>query len=100
MDQIATFNYIKIYTDHKGHFIVHNTRKQFKDGHTHIDNYDTAKYIAYLVSYKKVPKKHLSDYLIESIIRLSTDKNYIAKIRDFQNLQHKSNQAPPIKERS
>lgn len=90
MDHISTFNHINIYTDHKGHFIVHNMRKHFHDGHTHIDNYDTAKYIAYLAAYKRVPKKHMSDYLIESVIRLSSDEEYILKMREFQENQNKN----------
>lgn len=89
MDQIARFKYINIYTDHNGHFIVHNMRKQFHDGHTHINNYQAAKYVAYLASYKKLPKKHISNYLIESIIRLSTDEEYIKSMREFQRSQNK-----------
>ena len=64
MIQICKIKHIKIYSNTKNSFIVHNTRKKFEEGHTHINNYNTAKYIAYLAVYKRTPKNnHLSSYL-------------------------------------
>ena len=78
MVRIKKMKYINIYSDRNGSYVVHNTKKEFSEGHTHINNFGTAKYIAYLVLYKKMPKKnHLSVYLIESIIRISSDRKYI-----------------------
>lgn len=78
MVRVKKMKYINIYSDKNGAYVVHNTRKEFSEGHTHINNFNTAKYIAYLVIYKKLPKKnHLSLYLIESVIRISSDKKYI-----------------------
>lgn len=85
MNKIMNMRYFNIYSDNNNHYIVHNTRKKFSDGHTHIDNFKTAKYITYLALYKKLPKNHhLSIYLIDSIIRISTDIEYIDKMNNFR----------------
>ena len=82
--------HFNIYSDKQGTYIVHNTRKEFSNGHTHINNYNTAKYIAYLALYKKMPKKgHLSSYLIQSLIRISDDNTYINKMRMLQETSQK-----------
>ena len=69
-----------IYKIRKNNFIVHNTSKQFKDGHTHINNYNAAKVVIAMSINKTVPY-NLSKYLIESIIRISTDKEYIEELK-------------------
>lgn len=87
MNKILTIKHFNIYSDGKDHFIVHNMRKPFNEGHTHINNFNTAKYIIYLALYKRIPKnKHLSIYLIDSVIRLSIDNEYICKMEDFKKL--------------
>lgn len=79
--------HFNIYSNMNGGYIVHNTKKEFQDGHTHINNFKTAKYIAYLALYKKMPKNnHLSDYLIESVIRISDDNVYIHKIKHLREI--------------
>ena len=85
MNLIMNMKYFNIYSDGHNHFIVHNTRKKFSEGHTHIDNFNSAKYISYLALYKKIPqKRRLSLYLIESVIRLSTDKEYIESMYELK----------------
>lgn len=69
-----------IYRAGKNQYIVHNTHKPFKEGHTHINNYNTAKMIIKLSITKTIPV-HLSKYLLESLVRISTDPNYIAAIK-------------------
>lgn len=82
MVRIGRIKHINIYSDSRDNFIVHNTRKDFSIGHTHLNSYKTAKYIAYLVANNKIPKKrHLSDYLYQSVIRVSSNKNYIVKMK-------------------
>lgn len=89
MVRIDKMKYYNIYSDKNGHYIIHNTRKEFSKGHTHIDNYKTAKYITYLSLYKKIPKgKRLSNYLLDSIIRISTDKNYIKEIEKIKSIRN------------
>lgn len=86
MVRINKVKYINIYSNSDGAYVIHNTRKPFKYGHTHINNYHTAMYIAKLVAFKKIPKNnHLSNYLFESIIRLSDDNNYTNQIKIIRN---------------
>ena len=76
----------KIYSDKHG-YIVHNTRLDFNNHHTHINNYKTCKFIIDLCIHKTIPR-HLSDYLLVSIIRITEDKKYkdeIYKILEASN---------------
>lgn len=61
-------------------YIIHNTKKPFEIGHTHIKNVDTAKYLVYLSAKKKLPKR-FSDYLLVSLLRLTNDDTYAYQIR-------------------
>lgn len=63
-------------------FIVHNTKMEFSNGHTHIRNFSTAKFIIELSLHKSIPK-HLSNYLIISLIRINTDEEYKDKLNDM-----------------
>lgn len=93
MVRIGKIRNINIYSDSDGHYIVHNTSKEFEVGHTHISNYKTAKYVAYLVAYNKIPKRgHLSDYLYESIYRLSKNREYIKRLRIMQSMERDKRQ--------
>lgn len=77
--QIYSNRHYKVYATEKG-FIVHNVRKPFSCGHTHIDKFSTAKYITKL-AYGRIVPKHLSRYLLVSLIRISDDKEYKDKLR-------------------
>ena len=70
-----------IYSNNNGAYIVHNKNKEFESGHTHINNYNTAKYIINLSLHKSIPDKNISVYLLDSLIRVSDDNNYIKKIK-------------------
>lgn len=85
MLRVCKIKYFNIYSNGNDEYIIHNTHKKFENGHTHIKKYNTAKYITYLALNKKMPKKnHLSNYLYESIIRISTDKEYIRNIQKLK----------------
>ena len=56
-------------------YIVYNTKKNFKNGHTHIQSFDMAKTIIDNNIRKKRPKTN-STYLIESHIRVTNDSKY------------------------
>ena len=73
--------YSKIYSDHEDCYIIHNTKKPFHEGHTHINNFNTAVYLINLALHKSVPNRNLK-YFIHSLIRISTDKEYINKLMD------------------
>lgn len=60
---------------YKGAYVIYNKNKPFDTGHTHIKNFKTAKYLIQLVITSTVPK-HLSLYLYESLMRISSDKQY------------------------
>ena len=87
----------KIY-DAGREYIVHNTKLDFQNHHTHINNFHTCKYIIDLSIHKTVPY-HLSDYLLISLIRLSNDKDYIEKINKLliQNKKKRNNKRRPNK---
>lgn len=66
----------------KNGYIAYNTKKTFKDGHTHLRCFDSAKTAIDLVIRKKVPRSTDSYYLM-SLIRLSEDTAYISKIKEL-----------------
>jgi hypothetical protein len=72
-------------------YIVINKDKEFKQGHTHITNFNTAKYLIDMVLYSRMPY-HLPIYLLISLQRLSTDENYRDKIGELiKNKRDKEN---------
>ena len=77
-----------IYSGNDG-FIVHNTHKEFSQGHTHITNFNTAKYLIDMSLQKQIPYR-TSAYLIESLIRLSNDRQYTERLKqELVRLQKK-----------
>lgn len=53
--------------------------RDFKSSHTHLKSYDQAIYVISMVANKRMPR-HLSNYLLTSLIRLSKDDDYKDKI--------------------
>lgn len=72
----------KIY-DAKTNYIVHNTKLEFKNHHTHVKNFHTCKYLIDMSIHESIPEKHLSDYLLVSLIRLSNNPDYIKKLNQI-----------------
>lgn len=66
----------------KNGYIAYNTKKAFKDGHTHLRCFESAKTAIDLVIRKKVPKS-TDSYYLRSLIRLSEDNSYISKINEL-----------------
>ena len=83
MIRVYKLKYFNMYSNKKGGFIVHNTHKEFKNGHTHLNNYNTAKYIIQLAIHKTLPQSK-SIYIIDSLIRISNDKGYINNLRKLK----------------
>ena len=83
MVRVAKFKFVDIYAEDQHNksrsdtYVVHNTRKPFKTGHTHIRSYSTAEYIAKMIAYHKLPRDCKNKYLLESLIRLETDPDHI-----------------------
>ncbi|WP_242990641.1 hypothetical protein [Clostridium tetanomorphum] len=63
-------------------FIIHNTKKKFRNGHTHVHKYKICMIMIKLIKHKELPKNH-NKYFLESLIRISDDKDYIKKIEDI-----------------
>ena len=61
-------------------YIIHNTRKDFNVGHTHINNYKTAVFLIDLSLHKSIPR-HICNYFLESLCRISDDKKYTQKLK-------------------
>ncbi|WP_234121729.1 hypothetical protein [Clostridium hydrogenum] len=76
--QVYQKNQYKIYRVGNG-FIVHNSNYDFVSKHTHIKSFKQAKNLIYFVTNKKVPR-WVSFYYLESLIRISDDKNYIKRV--------------------
>ena len=66
----------------KNGYIAYNTKKAFKDGHTHMKCFKSAKTVIDLVIRKKVPRS-TDLYYLTSLIRLSEDLSYINKIEEL-----------------
>ena len=63
-------------------YIVHNTNKEFKNGHTHIYNYNKAKSIIDLAVRKKMPNTP-RQWEIECLLRIVKDEKYKKKLRSL-----------------
>lgn len=66
----------------KNGYIAYNTKKTFKEGHTHLRRFESAKMAIDLVIRKKIPKK-TDLYYFASLIRLSEDIDYVSKINEL-----------------
>lgn len=65
------------------HYVVINKTKEFKNGHTHITNYNTALWLIKLSEHKSIPYS-INLYLLESLIRLNSDETYVRKLQELQ----------------
>lgn len=63
-------------------YIVHNTKKHFEEGHTHIHNYNKAKSIIDLAVRKKMPNTPRK-WEIECLLRIVKDEKYKEELRSL-----------------
>ena len=63
-------------------YIVHNTNKEFRIGHTHVRSFSKAKSIVDLCVRKKLPNT-LRKWEIESLMRVTNNNTYRNKLRDL-----------------
>jgi hypothetical protein len=86
MNQIFTYHEFIVVPFYKkgrqNQFMAVNTAKEFKQGHTHLKSYKIAKYLIHLAASKQI-NNGLRPYFIRSLIRISDDRNYIAKLEDL-----------------
>lgn len=62
-------------------YIVINTEKTFKNGHTHVRDFSKAKLLIDLTIKKKLPKNYK---LVDSLVRIANNKEYIDKLIEFK----------------
>ena len=99
-------NYIilKVKSGKKIGYIAYNTRKEWEEGHTHLESFNMAKTIIdNVIKHKKPKTKNL--YLLQSHIRLTDDPSYVKFINqlvDAKKNKRKTsyrNERPIVKER-
>ena len=73
---------LKVKSKNRVGYILYNTKKTFKNGHTHVKGFDIAKTIIDNCIKNKTPKTS-NLYLLTSHIRISTDEKYIKKIEEL-----------------
>lgn len=74
----------------KNGFVVQNTKKEFSEGHTHIKNYNMAKKLIDFAIKKEMPKNTKNTYILESLYRISNDKDYKEKLKYEQEKTNNS----------
>lgn len=77
-----------VYSGDDDTYIIHNMSKKFEDGHTHVRNFKTCKYIIDLSIHKSIPRNS-PPRVIESLIRIADDDNYIQRLKKFRNNKKK-----------
>ena len=80
--------YFNVSSDYNGEYIIHNTKKEFQNGHTHIREFGTAKYLVNLALHRSLPNRRLK-YFIESLIRISNDADYIDKLKHLKPIKRR-----------
>jgi hypothetical protein len=69
-------------------YIVHNIRKEFSEGHTHLNHFNTAKFVIDLSIHKSLPS-HRNRYILVSLFRLAEDPKYKNKIKELLDSNNK-----------
>lgn len=83
-----------IITARRGYVVI-NTKKEkkykdFKDCHTHIRSFEQAKGLIYLARTNKLPYD-LKPYFLVSLLRISDDPNYTAKVQELLDTKTSKN---------
>nr|DAE62042.1 MAG TPA: hypothetical protein [Caudoviricetes sp.] len=73
-----------LYSSKEKRYIVYNTNKEWKCGHTHIGTLKQAEYLCDCIRKSKVPH-NVNKYFIISLLRLSHDKGYSDKLKTKLN---------------
>lgn len=92
---------VRVYADKKfliwstddNEYILVNKFKPFKNGHTHLRNFKTAKWLIELYNQKRIPRDLHGDYLLKSLVRISDDPIYTKKVESL--IEIKKNKSKP-----
>lgn len=68
-------------------YIVINTNKVFKEGHTRVKSIGVARLLVDLALEKQLPK---NPYFTGNLIRISIDKEYIKQLQNFKTKEYVS----------
>lgn len=82
MLQVYTRQQFKVYKCDNC-YVLHNSDKEFSEGHTHLDSFKQCKLLIQLSLEKRIPN-HLSRYLLISLYRINTG-SYADKINELLN---------------
>lgn len=80
--QNKEFIILKVKSNKKIGFIVYNTKKEWENGHSHLNSRTIAEIVIKNVIYKRKPKTN-NLYVLKSHARVSDDKRYIKFIEDL-----------------
>ena len=73
---------LKVKSGKKIGYIAYNTRKEWEEGHTHLESFNMAKTIIdNVIKHKKPKTKNL--YLLQSHIRLTDNPSYVKFINEL-----------------
>lgn len=85
----AKEEFIILYSDERKNYTVYNTKKEWNEGHTHMNGYKQAVYLIDCELKRKVPEK-VNKYFLVSLTRITRDKKYRERIqRKIDNIQAK-----------
>lgn len=80
---------LKVKSGKKVGYIAYNTRKEWENGHTHLESFNMAKTIIdNVIKHKKPKTKNL--YLLQSHMRLSDSEKYDKFITDIVESKNKN----------
>lgn len=74
-------------------FIVHNTAKDFKMGHTHLKSFSVARNLIDLCMQGKLPKTR-NHYLLDSLVRISDSPDYRERVNELLNTRRQKGPKP------
>lgn len=86
MNQIYQNKQFKVYRMDNC-YILHNSSKEFANGHTHLESLKQCKLIIQLSLEKRIPQ-HLSKYLLTSLYRVN-EGEYAYKVMELINNKRK-----------
>ena len=92
-DFLIFYNLDKYTKNRDSAYVLYNKHKNFENGHTHIYNYSTTLWIMRLYTNRKLPLHLRSEYLLNSLIRISNDEYYTQKVKTLlETRKHKGKQ--------
>lgn len=80
-------------------YIVHNTAKDFKAGHTHLKSFSVARNLIELCLSKKMPKTR-NHYLIDSLARITDSPDYKRQLLELLETRRRKGPKPACHKRA